>query len=121
VYEETPPRVVRRVIVYDDRYKPIRLSGLSSAGDVNVIPGLPAPTAATRGDPPADGDGATDFATNGPCVPAGASRRVRSQRYRRGRASPGHWDHDRRDPSAFAHNDASATNTDPDAEALIGR
>jgi hypothetical protein len=48
VYEETPPRVVHRVIVYDDRYQPIRLSGLTSAGDVKVIPGLPAPTAAPR-------------------------------------------------------------------------
>ena len=48
VYEETPPRVVHRVIVYDDRYQPIRLSGLSSAGDVKIIPGLPAPTAAPR-------------------------------------------------------------------------
>jgi hypothetical protein len=48
VYEETPPRVVHRVIVYDDRYQPIRLSGLSSAGDVKVIPGLPAPTAKPR-------------------------------------------------------------------------
>jgi hypothetical protein len=48
VYEETPPRVVHRVIVYDDRYQPIRLSGLSSAGEVKIIPGLPAPTAAPR-------------------------------------------------------------------------
>ncbi|HJW50328.1 MAG TPA: NlpC/P60 family protein, partial [Candidatus Limnocylindria bacterium] len=48
VYEETPPRVVHRVIVYDDRYQPIRLSGLSSAGDVKIIPGLPAPTARPR-------------------------------------------------------------------------
>jgi hypothetical protein len=48
VYEETPPRVVHRVIVYDDRYQPIRLSGLSSAGEVKIIPGLPAPTARPR-------------------------------------------------------------------------
>jgi len=48
VYEETPPRVVHRVIVYDDRYQPIRLAGLSSAGDTRVIPGLPAPTAKPR-------------------------------------------------------------------------
>jgi len=48
VYEETPPRVVHRVIVYDDRYQPIRLTGLSSAGDVKIIPGLPAPTAQPR-------------------------------------------------------------------------
>ena len=51
VYEETPPRVVHRVIVYDDRYQPIRLSGLSSAGDVKIIPGLPAPTARPRATP----------------------------------------------------------------------
>ena len=48
VYEETPPRVVHRVIVYDERYQPIRLSGLSSAGETTVIPGLPAPTAKPR-------------------------------------------------------------------------
>ncbi|HUG05229.1 MAG TPA: hypothetical protein VMQ78_01660 [Candidatus Limnocylindria bacterium] len=48
VYEATPPRVVHRVIVYDDRYQPIRLLGLSSAGDTRVIPGLPAPTASPR-------------------------------------------------------------------------
>ena len=43
VYEETPPRAVHRVIAYDDRYQPIRLDGLSSAGEAKVIPGLPAP------------------------------------------------------------------------------
>jgi len=48
VYEETPPRVVHRVIVYDDRYQPIRLSGLSSAGESRLIPGTPAPTATPR-------------------------------------------------------------------------
>jgi hypothetical protein len=48
VYEETPPRVVHRVIVYDDRYQPIRLAGLSSAGEVKLIPGTPAPTATPR-------------------------------------------------------------------------
>jgi hypothetical protein len=48
VYEETPPRVVHRVIVYDDRYQPIRLAGLSSAGELRVIPGTPAPTATPR-------------------------------------------------------------------------
>lgn len=48
VYEETPPHVVHRVIVYDERYQPIRLSGLSGAGEVKVIPGLPAPTAKPR-------------------------------------------------------------------------
>ena len=48
VYEETPPRVVHRVIVYDDRYQPIRLSGLSSAGEAKLIPGTPAPTPTPR-------------------------------------------------------------------------
>lgn len=48
VYEETPPRVVHRVIVYDDRYQPIRLAGLSSAGELRVIPGTPAPTPTPR-------------------------------------------------------------------------
>ncbi len=48
VYEETPPRAVHRVIVYDDRYQPIRLAGLSSAGELRVIPGTPAPTATPR-------------------------------------------------------------------------
>ena len=48
VYEETPPRVVHRVIVYDDRYQPIRLAGLSSAGEVRLIPGTPAPTPTPR-------------------------------------------------------------------------
>jgi hypothetical protein len=48
VYEETPPRVVHRVIVYDDRYQPIRLAGLSSAGELRVIPGTPAPAPTPR-------------------------------------------------------------------------
>jgi len=48
VYEETPPRVVHRVIVYDDRYQPIRLAGLSSAGEARLVPGTPAPTPAPR-------------------------------------------------------------------------
>ena len=43
VYEETPPRVVHRVVAYDDRYQPIRLAGLSGAGDARLIPGTPAP------------------------------------------------------------------------------
>ncbi|HET7701099.1 MAG TPA: hypothetical protein VFM06_09570 [Candidatus Limnocylindria bacterium] len=43
VYEETPPRVVHRVIAYDDRYQPIRLAGLSGAGEARVVPGTPAP------------------------------------------------------------------------------
>ena len=44
VYEETPPRAIHRVVAYDDRYQPIRLNGLSGAGEVRVIPGTPAPT-----------------------------------------------------------------------------
>jgi cell wall-associated NlpC family hydrolase len=40
VYEETPPRSVHRV-VYDDRYQPIRLSGLSGAGVALIVPGTP--------------------------------------------------------------------------------
>jgi len=44
VFEETPPRVVHRVVAYDDRYQPIRLAGLSGAGEVRVIPGQPQPT-----------------------------------------------------------------------------
>jgi hypothetical protein len=43
VYEETPPHSMHRVVVYDDRYQPIRLSGLSGAGLALVIPGTPAP------------------------------------------------------------------------------
>src|SRR5207253_5757380 len=42
VYEETPPRAVHRVVVYDDRYQPIRLSGLSNAGAAPLVP-APAP------------------------------------------------------------------------------
>ena len=43
VYEETPPRVVHRVVAYDDRYQPIRLDGLSGAGEARLIPATPAP------------------------------------------------------------------------------
>jgi hypothetical protein len=43
VYEETPPRAVHRVVTYDDRYQPIRLAGLSGAGETRVVPGAPAP------------------------------------------------------------------------------
>jgi len=42
VYEETPPRAVHRVVVYDDRYQPIRLDGLSNAGFAPLVP-APAP------------------------------------------------------------------------------
>jgi hypothetical protein len=44
VYEETPPRVVHRVVAYDEKYQPIRLAGLSGAGDARVVPGTPQPT-----------------------------------------------------------------------------
>jgi hypothetical protein len=47
VYEETPPRAVHRVIVYDDRYQPIRLSGLSNAGQAPLVP-APAPAPAPQ-------------------------------------------------------------------------
>jgi hypothetical protein len=43
VFEETPPRVVHRIVAYDDRYQPIRLWGLSGAGEVRVVPGTPVP------------------------------------------------------------------------------
>ena len=43
VYEETPPRVVHRVVAYDGRYQPIRLAGLSGAGEARLVPGAPAP------------------------------------------------------------------------------
>jgi hypothetical protein len=42
VYEETPPRAVHRVVVYDERYQPIRLNGLSNAGAAPLVP-APAP------------------------------------------------------------------------------
>ena len=42
VYEETPPTAVHRVVVYDDRYQPIRLAGLSNAGTAPLVP-APAP------------------------------------------------------------------------------
>ena len=42
VYEETPPKAVHRVVVYDDRYQPIRLNGLSGAGAAPLVP-APAP------------------------------------------------------------------------------
>ena len=43
VYEETDPRSVHRVVVYDDRFQPIRLSGLSGDGVALIIPGTPEP------------------------------------------------------------------------------
>ena len=41
VYEETPPRAVHRAVVYDDRYQPIRLDGLSNAGTAPLVPAPP--------------------------------------------------------------------------------
>ena len=38
VYEETPPRAVHRVIAYDQRYQPLRLTGLSGAGEARLVP-----------------------------------------------------------------------------------
>lgn len=51
VYEETPPRVVHRIVAYDDRYQAIRLAGLSGAGDARLIPGTPAPEPTRRATP----------------------------------------------------------------------
>jgi hypothetical protein len=41
VYEETPPRAVHRVVVYDDRYQPIRLASLSNAAAAPLVPAPP--------------------------------------------------------------------------------
>lgn len=43
VYEETPPRVVHRVVAYDARYQPIRLAGLTGAGEARLVPGAAQP------------------------------------------------------------------------------
>src|SRR5947207_11042535 len=43
VYEETEPRSTHRVVVYDDRFQPIRLAGLSGEGLALIVPGTPAP------------------------------------------------------------------------------
>jgi hypothetical protein len=43
VYEETDPRSMHRVVVYDDRFQPIRLLGLSGEGVALIVPGTPAP------------------------------------------------------------------------------
>lgn len=51
VYEETPPRVVHRVVAYDTRYQPIRLAGLSGAGEARLIPGAPEPSPTFRATP----------------------------------------------------------------------
>ena len=42
VYEETPPRAIHRVVTYDQRYQPLRLAGLSGAGEARLVP-APAP------------------------------------------------------------------------------
>ena len=43
VYEETEPRSMHRVVVYDERFQPIRLAGLSGDGVALIVPGTPAP------------------------------------------------------------------------------
>ena len=43
VYEETEPHSMHRVVVYDDRFQPIRLAGLSGDGVALIVPGTPAP------------------------------------------------------------------------------
>jgi len=43
VYEETEPRSMHRVVVYDERFQPIRLLGLSGEGVALIVPGTPAP------------------------------------------------------------------------------
>lgn len=37
VYEETPPRVMHRVIAYDGRYQPMRLNGLTGSGPAPLV------------------------------------------------------------------------------------
>src|SRR5207245_10225033 len=43
VYEETEPRSTHRVVVYDERFQPIRLAGLSGEGIALIVPGTPTP------------------------------------------------------------------------------
>ena len=43
VYEETEPHSMHRVVVYDDRFQPIRLAGLSGEGLALIVPGTPGP------------------------------------------------------------------------------
>ena len=43
VYEETEPHSMHRVVVYDERYQPIRLAGLSGDGVALIVPATPAP------------------------------------------------------------------------------
>ncbi|HEX9495616.1 MAG TPA: hypothetical protein VGA38_07640 [Candidatus Limnocylindria bacterium] len=67
VYEETPPRAVHRVVVYDDRYQPIRLDGLSNAGSAALVP-APAPAPEPAFVPSSEG-GARNRATPRPYTP----------------------------------------------------
>jgi hypothetical protein len=69
VYEETPPRAVHRVVVYDDRYQPIRLVGLSNAGAAPLVP-APAPAPEQRFEPTRP----RSFATPRPYVPRATPR-----------------------------------------------
>jgi hypothetical protein len=69
VYEETPPRAVHRVVVYDDRYQPIRLVGLSNAGAAPLVP-APAPAPEQRFEPTRP----RTVATPRPSVPRATSR-----------------------------------------------
>ena len=43
VYEETEPHSMHRVVVYDERFQPIRLAGLSNDGVALIVPGTPEP------------------------------------------------------------------------------
>ena len=67
VYEETPPRAVHRVVVYDDRYQPIRLDGLSNAGSAALVP-APAPAPEQAFVPSSEG-GSRNRATPRPYTP----------------------------------------------------
>ncbi|GAC1698877.1 MAG: hypothetical protein NVS9B6_09730 [Candidatus Limnocylindrales bacterium] len=72
VYEETPPRAVHRVIAYDGRYQPLRLIGLSGAGEARLIP---APAA-----DPEPGFAPSSRRAARPEVPAQTERPVRTPR-----------------------------------------
>jgi len=70
VYEETPPRAVHRVVVYDDRYQPIRLEGLSNAGVAPLVPApAPAPEKAFVPAQPHNGGVSTPRPTRRPATP----------------------------------------------------
>ena len=72
VYEETPPRAVHRVITYDQRYQPLRLTGLSGAGEARLVP-APAADPEPRFEP-----GPSRNAR--PAAPAQSERPVRTPR-----------------------------------------